>query len=81
MSNETRPQARPPSAASVAAQARRSTLGAIIAHKARCRTLPRPAATEVSALVAEFTARGGAVTRCPTACVLPVQNGDGLSRA
>ena len=43
--------------------------------------LPRPGDAEVARLVAEFRARGGAVTLCPPACVLPVQNGDGLAAA
>ena len=81
MSNEARPHHRPLSHAAASAQARRSELGIILAHKARCRGLPRPGAQEVSAMVAEFAARGGRVTECPTVCVLPVQNGDGLTRA
>jgi uroporphyrinogen-III synthase len=43
--------------------------------------LPRPGDAEVARLVAEFRARGGAVTLCPPACVLPVRNGDGLAAA
>lgn len=72
---------RPLSPAAVAAQARRTTLGAILAHKARCRELPPPDEADVAAMVAAFAARGGQVTQCPPACVLPVQNGAGLTSA
>lgn len=72
---------RPPSPAAAAAQARRATLGAILAHKARCQTLPRPDEAEVAAMLKAFAARGGKVTHCPPACVLPVQNGTGLARS
>jgi len=32
-------------------------------------------------MLAAFAERGGKVTQCPTACVLPVQNGAGLASA
>ena len=41
--------------------------------------LARPCEAEVARLTAEFRARGGAVTLCPPACVLPIRNGDGLA--
>ena len=37
-----------------------------------------PSEAEVARMVAEYHARGGAVTLCPPACVLPIRNGDGL---
>lgn len=77
MSSATRPL----SPAAAAAQARRSTLATILAHKARCQVLPPLHDTDVAAMVAAFAERGGQVTRCPTACVLPVQNGAGLAHA
>ena len=69
---------RPLSPAASAAQARRTTLAAILAHKARCQDLPKPGEAEVAALIAAFKAKGGRVTQCPPVCVLPVQNGAGL---
>ncbi|WP_431267978.1 hypothetical protein [Dankookia sp. P2] len=77
MSSATRPL----SAAAAAAQARRSSLATMLAHKARCKELPPPHEAEVAAMLAAFAARGGRVTQCPTACVLPVQNGAGLALA
>jgi len=47
------------------------------AHKLRCGALPAPSQAELDQLVADFLARRFGVTRCPTVCVLPVQNGDG----
>jgi len=38
---------------------------------------PPPNEAEVQRMVAEFHARGGAVTRCATAHLLPVNNGAG----
>ncbi|TCZ57857.1 hypothetical protein [Roseicella aquatilis] len=76
-----RSDTRPLSPAAAAAQARRTHIAAIMAHKARCQELPRPNDDEVASLVAAFAARGGQVTNCPTVCVLPVQNGTGLGRA
>ena len=72
---------RPLSPAAAAMQARRATLAAMLAHKARCRDLPPPRGEEVAAMLAAFAARGGQVTHCPAACVLPVQNGAGLACA
>jgi hypothetical protein len=61
-----------------AARQMRSEQGqALRAHKMRCLTLPAPSEAELDRMVAEFLARGGGVTRCPTVCVAPVQNGDG----
>jgi hypothetical protein len=37
-----------------------------------------PNESEVARLVAEFHARGGAVTRCPPVCLVPIRNGAGL---
>ena len=72
---------RPLSPAATAMQARRSALSAMLAHKARCRDLPPLHEAEVATLLAAFIERGGAVIRCPTACVMPVQNGAGLISA
>jgi hypothetical protein len=69
---------RPLSPAAAAAQARRTALGTMLAHKARCRDLPPLHEADVAAMLAAFAERGGKVTQCPTACVLPVQNGAGL---
>ncbi|TDH57892.1 hypothetical protein E2C06_35495 [Dankookia rubra] len=77
MSNATRPL----SPAAAAAQARRSSLATILAHKARCQVLPPLHDADVAAMLAAFVERGGKVTQCPTACVLPVQNGTGLALA
>jgi hypothetical protein len=74
MSNATRPL----SPAAAAAQARRTSLATILAHKARCQDLPPLREADVAAMLLAFAERGGTVTRCPTACVLPVQNGAGL---
>jgi hypothetical protein len=54
---------------------------ALRARAERCRALPPPGEAEVARMVAEFRARGGAVTVCPPACAAPVQNGDGLRGA
>ena len=70
---------RPLSPAAAATQARRETFGAILAHKARCQELPRPNEAEIAAMLEAYAARGGKVTHCPPVCVLPVQNGAGLS--
>jgi hypothetical protein len=64
-------------ASSAARQERRDRARAAWAHKLRCAALPAPSQAERDRLVADFLARGRAVVRCPTACVLPVQNGDG----
>jgi hypothetical protein len=42
---------------------------------ARGQAVPPPAAAELARMLAEFHARGGAVTICPSAYVLPVQGG------
>ena len=77
MSNATRPL----SPAAAAAQARRASLATILAHKARCQDLPPLREADVAAMLAAFAERGGQVTQCPPACVLPVQNGAGLALA
>ena len=77
MSSATRPL----SPAAAAAQARRTAVGTMLAHKARCRELPPLHEADVAAMLAAFAQRGGKVTQCPTACVLPVQNGAGLASA
>lgn len=41
--------------------------------RARRHALPPPGAAELVRMLAEFHARGGAVTVCPPAYVLPVQ--------
>jgi hypothetical protein len=67
-----------PSWNSSAARRMRSEHGqAMRARKMRCLTLPAPTEAELDRMVAAFLARRGGVTRCPTVCVLPVQNGDG----
>jgi hypothetical protein len=66
-----------PAATADAAEARRRSLGAMIAHKRRCRAAGPPDAHDLDRMIDAFLARGGAVTRCPTAYVLPVQNGAG----
>jgi hypothetical protein len=43
--------------------------------RARRRAMPPPGAAELARMVAEFHARGGAVTVCPTVYVLPIQGG------
>ena len=43
--------------------------------RTRRRAPPPPAAAELARMLAEFHARGGAVTVCPRAYVLPVQGG------
>jgi hypothetical protein len=40
-----------------------------------------PSEAEIARMVAEFHARGGAVTRCPPVCLLPIRNGAGLDAA
>jgi len=72
---------RPLSPAAAAVQARRAALGTMLAHKARCRELPPLHEADIAAMLAAFAERGGKVTRSPTACVLPVQNGAGLASA
>jgi hypothetical protein len=37
--------------------------------------MPPPGAAELARMVAEFHARGGAVTVCPTVYVVPIQGG------
>jgi len=43
--------------------------------RARRRAMPPPGAAELARMVAEFHARGGAVTVCPPVYVLPIQGG------
>ncbi|MBL6456626.1 hypothetical protein JMJ55_14925 [Belnapia sp. T6] len=66
-----------PAATADAAESRRRTLSAVIAHKRRCREAGVPDAATISRMVEAFLASGGSVTACPTAYVLPVQNGTG----
>ncbi len=66
-----------PLATADAADSRRRSLSAIIAHKRRCRDAGVPDSATVSQMVEAFLAAGGAVTACPPAYVLPVQNGAG----
>jgi hypothetical protein len=60
-----------------AADVRRRSIGAMIAHKQRCRQAGKPDDTTIDGMVARFLANGGAVTTCPTVYALPVQNGTG----
>jgi hypothetical protein len=60
-----------------ARQARSDHAMAMRARKTRCLALPAPSAAELERMVADFLARGGGVTRCPTVSIVPVQNGDG----
>ena len=66
-----------PATTAEAAATRRRSLGAMIAHKRRCRLAGPPDADAVSRMIDAFHAKGGAVTICPTVYVLPVQNGSG----
>jgi hypothetical protein len=66
-----------PAATADAADSRRRSLSAIIAHKRRCRDAGLPDSATISRMVEAFLASGGAVTACPAAYVLPVQNGAG----
>ncbi len=66
-----------PTATADAAELRRRSVGAMIAHKRRCRDVGPPDAADLDRMLQAFHANGGAVTRCPTAYVLPVQNGAG----
>jgi hypothetical protein len=47
-------------------QERRDQARAVRAHKLRCGALPAPSQAELDQLVADFLARRGGVTRCPT---------------
>ncbi|MDB5374285.1 MAG: hypothetical protein JWP04_2927 [Belnapia sp.] len=69
-----------PAATAEAAETRRRSVGAMIAHKRRCRLAGPPDAADLDRMIDAFHADGGAVTRCPTAYVLPVQNGAGGAR-
>ena len=73
---QTKPR-RLPVATAEAADTRRRSLGAMIAHKRRCRLAGPPDADAISRMIDAFHANGGAVTTCPTVDVLPVQNGTG----
>lgn len=66
-----------PAATADAAELRRRSLGAMIAHKRRCRDAGPPDAADLDRMLRAFHENGGAITRCPTAYVLPVQNGAG----
>lgn len=66
-----------PAATADAAELRRQSVGAMIAHKRRCRDVGPPDAADLDRMLQAFHANGGAITRCPTAYVLPVQNGAG----
>ena len=66
-----------PTATADAAAQRRRSLGAMIAHKRRCRDAGPPDAADLDRMLQAFHASGGAITHCPTAYVLPVQNGAG----
>ncbi|MFT8245382.1 hypothetical protein [Roseomonas sp. BN140053] len=46
-----------------------------MAHAQRCRRLPPVKPAESDLLVSQFLARGGGVTRCPTAYLLPSVGG------
>ncbi|MFC7691997.1 hypothetical protein ACFQY5_22880 [Paeniroseomonas aquatica] len=54
-----------PTATAEAAQVRRRSLGAMIAHKRRCREAGQPDAEAVNRMIHAFHARGGAITQCP----------------
>ncbi len=54
---------------------------AALAHARRCRALGRPSESEIARMVAEFRARGGAVTACAPAHLAPVHNGAGRDAA
>jgi hypothetical protein len=43
------------------------------AHAQRCRALPPLRPGEVERLIAEYAARHGSITRCPTAYLIPIQ--------
>lgn len=45
----------------------------IRAHAQRCRSLPPLQPGEAERLVAEYAARRGGITRCPTAYLIPIQ--------
>ena len=66
-----------PAATADAADSRRRSLSAIIAHKRRCREAGTPDSATINRMIDAFLAAGGAVTSCPPAYVLPVQNGAG----
>ncbi|SDB10653.1 hypothetical protein [Belnapia rosea] len=74
------PTAKPrrlPAATADAADSRRRSLSAMIAHKRRCREAGAPDSATIGQMVNAFLAAGGAITACPPAYVLPVQNGAG----
>ena len=47
------------------------------ARARRCLALGRPSEAEIARMVADYRARGGAVTSCAPRHVLPVHNGAG----
>lgn len=73
---QLKPRRLPPATAE-AAGIRRQSLSAMIAHKRRCRDAGPPDAETIERMIAAYHAAGGAITTCPPAYVLPVQNGTG----
>jgi hypothetical protein len=61
----------------MAASARYQSIKAMIAHKRRCSLIAPPDDEALNRMISEVYAAGGAVTTCPTVCILPVQNGTG----
>lgn len=49
----------------------------LLRRRVRTAPLPPPSRAELEAMLAEYRARGGGVTACPDAYLLPVQNGAG----
>ncbi|MBW8270264.1 hypothetical protein [Caldovatus aquaticus] len=49
----------------------------VLAGQRRVRCAPPPSEAEVARAIAEFHARGGRVTVCPTAHAVPICNGAG----
>jgi hypothetical protein len=65
-------------AAAAAASARRTAAAkSVWAHFRARKAVAPPSADEVARMVAEFHARGGTVTVCRAAHLLPIQNGAG----
>ena len=54
---------------------------AAFARTRRARALGRPSEAEIARMLAEFSARGGHVTRCAPAHLVPVNNGAGRDAA
>ena len=55
----------------------REAVRRMLAHKLRCRDLPRPSSDEVARMVAEYRARGGRVVQVAAAHAGTIQNGAG----